>query len=230
MGDKPKEILYFENLDLENVVTPVNADRLNELLLKAGYDNVKRNFLWDDFKNGFTLGYNNPNPVQVVSHNLKLRVGDEVDLWNKVMKEVKLKRFAGPFSQIPFQDDFIQSPIGLVPKDSGKDTRLIFHLSYPRCKVGKSTLVNANSDPMMCKVQYPDLCDTIVRCLQEGIPCYLSKSDHKSAFRNLGISRRFWRYLILKARNPLDGKNLLFCRQMSTILSLNKLCPFSESV
>ena len=42
-------------------------------------------------------------------------------LWNKVMKEVEAKRFAGPFEKIPF-DNFIQSPIGLVPKDGGKST------------------------------------------------------------------------------------------------------------
>ena len=33
------------------------------------------------------------------------------------MKEVELKRVAGPFTDIPF-DNFIQSPIGLVPKQS----------------------------------------------------------------------------------------------------------------
>ena len=54
----------------------------------------------------------------------------EIILWNKVMKEVKEKRFAGPFKEIPFEH-FIQSPIGLVPKDGGKYYRLIFHLSYP---------------------------------------------------------------------------------------------------
>ena len=43
--------------------------------------------------------------------NLKLTVGNETILWNKVMKEVKAKRYAGPFTE-----DFIQSPIGLVPK------------------------------------------------------------------------------------------------------------------
>ena len=47
------------------------------------------------------------------------------------MKEVKLGRYAGPFPTIPYEEDFIQSPIGLVPKDQGCDTRLIFHLSYP---------------------------------------------------------------------------------------------------
>ena len=78
--------------------------------------------------------------MKVKSPNLKLNIGDEVDLWNKVMKEVKLGRYAGPFKEIPdeFADDFIQSLIGLVPKDDGKDTRLIFHLSYPRVKTGKN--------------------------------------------------------------------------------------------
>ena len=47
------------------------------------------------------------------------------------MKEIAEKRMAGPFEDIPFEH-FIQSPIGLVPKDGGKKTRLIFHLSYPR--------------------------------------------------------------------------------------------------
>ena len=49
--------------------------------------------------------------------NLKFQgVGNKVILWNKIMKEVKLKRFTGPFERIPFEN-YIQSPIGLVPKD-----------------------------------------------------------------------------------------------------------------
>ena len=50
------------------------------------------------------------------------------------MKEVKEERYAGPFSEPPFTE-FIQSPIGLVPKDNGKATRLIFHLLYPKDSV-----------------------------------------------------------------------------------------------
>ena len=65
------------------------------------------------------------------ARNLKLNVGSKTELWNKVMKEVKEKRYAGPYHKIPFEY-YIQSPIGLVPKDHGKSTRLIFHLSYPR--------------------------------------------------------------------------------------------------
>ena len=35
------------------------------------------------------------------------------------MKEVKAKRFAGPFKNIPFEN-YIQSPIGLVPKSGNR--------------------------------------------------------------------------------------------------------------
>ena len=50
-------------------------------------------------------------------------------MWCKLMKEVGLGRVAGPFDTIPF-NYFIQSPIGLVPKDGGLETRPIFHLSH----------------------------------------------------------------------------------------------------
>ena len=57
------------------------------------------------------------------------------------MKEVKEGRYAGPFESIPF-DSYIQSPIGLVPKDGGKDTRLIFHLSYIRGVTAQSMSIH----------------------------------------------------------------------------------------
>ena len=104
---------------------------LENLLKNAQYKPDEIEFLVDGFKNGFDLGYRGDDNVQITSENLKFRVGDETELWNKVMKEVKLKRYAGPFKTIPY-NNFIQSPIGLVPKDGGKSTRLIFHLSYPR--------------------------------------------------------------------------------------------------
>ena len=122
----------FDNLDLDNIITPVNIEAFKELLELSNYDKKETEFLVDGFQNGFSIGYDGPEDVQIKSPNLKFReVGSETELWNKVMKEVKEKRYAGPFEEIPFEH-FIQSPIGLVPKDGGKDTRLIFHLSYPR--------------------------------------------------------------------------------------------------
>ena len=51
------------------------------------------------------------------------------------MKEDKMKRYPRPYYQIPYKTDFIQSPIGLVPKDGSEDVRLIFHLSYQGAKI-----------------------------------------------------------------------------------------------
>ena len=106
--------------------------------------------------------------------NLKLTIGTKTDLWNKVMKEVQAKRYAGPFESIPFKDDYIQSPIGLVPKDNGKKTRLIFHLSYPR---GTGTSVNARTPAEMSTVAYPSFNEAVKLCITEGRFCKIGKSD-----------------------------------------------------
>ena len=84
----------------------------------------------DGFTNGFDLMYQGPYDRQDRSKNIPLKphIGNATDLWEKMIKEVQLKRFAGPLEEIPW-NHYVQSPIGLVPKSNG-DTRLIFHLSY----------------------------------------------------------------------------------------------------
>ena len=212
------EVLQYKNFDLENIKTPVNADKFEQLLKESKYDETETAFLIDGFRNSFSIGYNGPTDIKINSPNLKFReVGDPVTLWNKVIKEVKESRYAGPFDSIPF-DHYIQSPIGLVPKDGGKDTRLIFHLSYPR---GKGTSVNANTPVDLCSVKYPDFNNAIQLCLREGRGCKIAKSDMKSAFRNLGIKRDHWRFLIMKAVSPLDGRTYYF---------VDKCLPFGASI
>ena len=126
-----EEVLFYENFDLESIVTPVNVPKLEQLLVETKYDKQKTKYLVDSFTNGFDLGFRGDMKQRRFAPNLRLRVGNERILWNKVMKEVKAKRYAGPYKEPPFQH-FIQSPIGLVPKDGRTETRLIFHLSYPR--------------------------------------------------------------------------------------------------
>ena len=145
-----EEALYFKNLDLNNVVSPVNADILETLLMEANYDRGKTEILVKGFREGFSIGYTGDENVKLTAPNLTLHVGSQTELWNKVLKEVKLNRFAGPFQDIPFEN-YIQSPIGLVPKDNRTKMRLIFHLSYP--KLG-NTSVNANTPHELCTVTY----------------------------------------------------------------------------
>ena len=123
----------------------MDAEELNKLLIETNYPRKERIFLYQGFTTGFDIGYDGPSDVRQTAHNLKFRgVGDKVILWNKVMKEVGLKRYAGPFTRIPF-DTYIQSPIGLVLKDGGKDVRLIFHLSYPKGGIHPSTLIHRDT-------------------------------------------------------------------------------------
>ena len=171
----------------------------------------------EGFKKGFDLGFRGKiKGVTRTAPNLKIRVGSSVILWNKVMKEVEADRYAGPFKDPPFKE-FIQSLIGLVPKDRGHDTRLIFHLSFP-C-TGDS--VNSGMPEDFCSVKYPDFSEAVKRCIEEGKFCFIAKSDMKRAFRNLGILPSQWCLLVMRATSPLDNKVYWF---------FDKCLPFGASI
>ena len=216
----------FHNWDTKTIVTPVRTDVLESLLKQANYPVDKIIYLTEGFKNGFSLGYQGDEKVKLSTRNLKLRVGDNIDLWNKVMKEVKLKHFAGPFDKPPFKF-YIQSPLGLIPKDGNKDMRLIFHLSHPRNAKGKLQngkivkSVNACIPEHLKKTQYPDFFDAIELCIKEGRCCYIGHSDFKAAFRNLRISRLHWQYLVMAVISPLNGKLKYF---------FDKCLPFGAAI
>ena len=225
---------YYENFNLTSVKTPVNVPQFKKLLQMSNYDEKKSQYLTDGFENGFSIGYEGDKNVNFTAPNLKLTIGSETELWNKVMKEVKLGRYAGPYEKVPF-DHFIQSPIGLVPKDGGKKTRLIFHLSYPR-KVGKNEKpksVNANTPTHKTTVVYSSFDDAIKLCLKCGKHCKMGKSDMSSAFRHLGIKPDHWKYLVMKAKSPFDGKFYYFvdkCLPFGASISCAHFQAFSDAV
>ena len=193
--NKHEKIEQFSNTNLTDIITPVKGDRLKLLLNQAGYDQAKTEFLFDGFTNGFSLQYTGKlTRVRRYAPNLKIRIGSPIELWNKVMKEVSLGRYAGPFEQPPFEY-FVQSPIGLVPKDKGQKTRLIFHLSYPR----DGDSVNSGIPKEYCSVKYPNFEEAVRICLQEGRECYISKSDMSSAFRNEPMRKDQWYLLVMMA-------------------------------
>ena len=102
---------------------PVDVEQLDRLLRESKSDYVERKFLVESSRNGFTLGYNGEKNVQRTTPNLKLDCGTKIGMWHKggslgkIMKEVSLGRYVGPFEQKPF-DTYIQSPLGLVLKGS----------------------------------------------------------------------------------------------------------------
>ena len=165
------------------------------------------------------------------------------------MKEVKLKRVAGPNLKIPFHN-YIQSPIGLVPKSGEQQTRLIFHLLF-MFKKEELDSVNAHAPKVKCSVTYRDL-DYAVRTFlklmksveeEDSIDAswselskrwkrkfnnhknikiiYSGKSDLKSTFRILCLSPDCWMWLVMKARDPQTGTWCFF---------VDKCLPFGSSM
>ena len=195
----------------------MDYQQLRRLLNETGYAEKETNFLVEGFQFGFDLGYRGPKHIKKFSPNLKFVIGDRTELWNKVMKEVHLKRYAGPYETPPFEY-FIQSPIGLVPKDGGTKTRLIFHLSYPK---NSDESVNANTPDEICSVTYQRFEDAVRLCLNMGVGCKAGKSDMSSAFRHLGMKRKFWKYLVMKAQDPISGQWFYF---------VDKAMPFGSSI
>ena len=218
-------------MDLENIFSPVNHAELEKFLIRTNYDKDKTKFLIDGFKNGFDLGYRGPQQIRQTSQNLKFTIGDKIELWNKVMKEVKEKRYAGPFENIPFEN-YIQSPIGLVPKDGGKKTRLIFHLSHPR-DTTRGTSVNGSTPDSLTSVEYLDFEQAIKLCIKEGKGCHVGKSDMTSAFRHLAMKKNCWKFLVMKAQSPLDNKWYYFvdkCMPFGASISCSHFQEFSNAV
>ena len=148
----------------------MDVDAFEKVLIQSKFNKRKRICIINGFRFGFPLCYEGDQNIKCFSPNFKLTVGMQTDLWNKVIKEVEGKRYAGPYLSPPF-DTFVQSPIGLVPKDKGTKTRLIFHLSYP--KLGGS--VNDGIPKDLCTVHYPNFEDAVRLCLMEGVSCHVGK-------------------------------------------------------
>ena len=236
IGLQKLKSLYYENFDLHNVVTPINANRLRNLLVESGYDEAKTRFLFNGFTQGFDLGYEGPVYRQDTSNNIPLfdGIGNAVELWNKVMKEVEMKRYAGPYSSIPFKN-YIQSPIGLVPKAGGQ-TRLIFHLSY---NFAENKSYNSHTPPERCKVKYNDLDHAVRNCLRimdhygSNQTIWMSIADLKSAFRVVPGRPDQWKFLLMMARHPKTGVMYFFadkCMPFGASISYNLYSQFSEAL
>ena len=64
-----------ENTKLDNIVTPVNADVLEKLLIESAYDKKETEFLVNGFRHGFDIGYEEPMDRADKSRNIPFREG-----------------------------------------------------------------------------------------------------------------------------------------------------------
>ena len=74
------DVKHFTNFDLDNIVTPVNAEALENILKDVGYDAENTTFLINGFKKGFDIGYEGTSirQKQITEHSLYPRGGEQV--------------------------------------------------------------------------------------------------------------------------------------------------------
>ncbi|MCU7858829.1 MAG: hypothetical protein KZQ86_03130 [Candidatus Thiodiazotropha sp. (ex Lucinoma kastoroae)] len=182
------------NLDITNLAkTPINLEALEAEL--SYYDSSDSNYILDGFRSGFSLHYSGTH-VAVESKNLKSAMESPAIVQDKIDKEILAGRVAGPFTERPMETLRV-SPIGLVPKKSPGEYRLIHHLSHPR---GRS--VNDFIDPQLCSVQYTSFDEAVFMLQDLGPNCKIFKMDLKNAFRLLPVNPADFDLLGFK----LDGK------------------------
>lgn len=195
----------------------------------SGYDNDKAEYLLDGLRNGFRIGFNGPRDIIREAPNMKMTVGTKVDLWNKIMKEVKEGHTAGPYrgkQALPMKY-FWQNPVGLIPKKGNpNETRMIVNLSYK-----DQFSVNYFTNKEECKVKYRDM-DAAVKMIMEIHKnygkVYLSKCDGRAAFRQLPVSPLDYHLLVMKAEDPQTGEVCYFFDKVIVFGSSKSCRIFSD--
>ena len=159
-------------------ITPVRADRLEVLL--NGYPKALKEYLIRGFKEGFHINFVGERRV-FEPPNLRSALEQPDIVRDKLDKETKAQRIAGPFIAPPFPDLFC-SPLGIVPKKTPSEFRLIHHLSFP-----SGAAINDFIPGEFASVNYASISDAIValKLFQKG--CFLAKTDIKSAFRIIPV-------------------------------------------
>ena len=132
------------------------------------------------FREGFPVHYAGSR-FSCDSPNLKFALQNPAAVDAKLCKELESHRLAGPFTSPPFSV-FRVSPLGLVPKKTEGEFRLIHHLSFP-----KGTSLNDGIPPEHTSVSYATVEDAIRFIKTVGPGCFLAKTDIKNAFRIIPI-------------------------------------------
>ena len=124
------------------------------------------------------MGFTGPRTTQN-SPNLPSALSNSEIVNENIKSELAAGRVAGPFEVKPFNNLNI-FPLGLVPKSSPGEFRLIHHLSWPRTD-GSS--VNDGIPHEFSRVQYAGIQEAISKIRLVGKGCFLAKTDIQSAFR-----------------------------------------------
>ena len=148
-------------------------------------------YLVHGFSYGFRIQFiGNRAPFE--SPNLKSALQNPDLVQSKLQREIDAGRIVGPLTSAPFPD-FRTSPIGIVPKKTPNEVRLIQHLSYP-----SGFSVNDNIPDDCSTVHYATINQAVKIVQRLGVGCFMAKIDIKSAFRIIPIHPRDYSLLGIK--------------------------------
>ena len=136
-------------------------------------------YLAHGFQHGFSLEYSGERN-KIICPNLQSAINKPDQVTKKLKDLVEKGFFAGPFEDCPIPN-LRCNPIGLVPKSSKNEWRLIQHLSYPP---GQG--VNQYIDKKHTSVQYESFSFAASRITTMEDP-WMTKVDIKQAFFNMII-------------------------------------------
>ena len=169
--------------------TPIRLNKLCHLL--SGYIPSTVEFLHSGFSEGFPLHYEGDH-MSIETTNLRSALEHPELVDAKLKKELDAHRLAGPFHSPPFPV-FRVFPIGVAPKKSPGEFRLIYHLSYP-----KGTSIDDGISSENSSAHYATIQDAIHLIKLAGPGCFLAKTDIKNAFRIIPINPCDYRLLGIK--------------------------------
>ena len=200
--------------------SPVRPDVLELYLKLTDYDTDKTNYLVSGFYYGFSIGHDGLLNNCIVENDSSIsQLKDEA--LSKVLKEVSLKRIAGPFDAIPdeFKDDFHTSPCKIIPKKDPGSYRLLHNLSFPY----DGSSINCNIDDEKKRVTYESIIDAIKKICELLPGASLAKEDILDAFR-------------LLPKHPTEFKKLffsigdqIFC-DLAGSMGCSSICKMFEEV
>ena len=168
------------NETLDRITSPVKVDNLSKLL--SGFTPTDKDILISGFKNGFRLGSNKLSYSNLIPKNHQSVTNEPDIVSTKILKEINMQRYLGPFDAIPF-DNVVISPLGLVPKKELNSYRLIHDLSFP-----EGFSVNSDIPQEASSVQYQNIENAIHLVKENGYNCLMAKADIEEAFRQIPIN------------------------------------------
>ena len=169
-------------VQLEKGPSPIKLEVL-EAWLKGYPCRADADYLLKGFRFGFRIPASGKRSA-CWAKNLSSVKGMEDVVQRKINKEVSEGRVLGPFSEPPIRNLRI-SPLGIVPKKTQGEFRLIHHLSFP-----EGASVNDAIPSELCSVRYTSLDEAVCMVRKCGVGAELAKCDVKSAFRLLPVHPR----------------------------------------